>query len=291
MAHPDQSWLTMTTQLSLFDDLTIQPAPQRGKAASKRAPEALPPPRDDDAPRRQSAKGRTVRAAAQDTTRAVQLAEPPKTLGLEPKSTQVTPATGSNRAPANLAEAVAMLGEGVCSHKRRATYRSDMRMFAKAAGKPLDQISTDPLELRAIMARIMPATMGWSAGRWKAVRSGVVSGLRVLNDEPDADHEQEPIAAEWEALLTRVTDPWIKVGLSKLLRYLSRRGITPALLTAAAFDDFKAEQLARSLKDNPAGSIRVAAKNWNAAARNLPDWPQVRLEAVTDTRRFSVRVR
>lgn len=282
MAHPDQSWLNMTTQLSLFDDLTIQHAPSRGAAPPKKAPVPAPAPEPKDPPPRPSGPAVGANAAVQRKPLSVSEETPTKPLAEE-----VRPSDRPNGPPANLAEAVAMLGEGVCTHKRRVAYRSDMKVFAKAAGKPLDQISTDPVELRSLMARIMPATMGWSALRWKAVRSGVASGLRVLNDGTKPDEEQDGIAQEWQALLDRLSDPWLKVGLSKLLRHLTRQGITPTLFTAAAFEAFKAEQLGKSLKDNPLASIRAAAKNWNSAVRQLPDWPQVRLESVTNARRWS----
>lgn len=287
MAPPEQSRLTMTTQLSLFDDLTIQHPPTRARAPAKGALDKEPQIAERATPRPPLHREQGAKAAAGEMAQAFRPTEPSAAPTSEPKAKKVVPSAGPSGPPTNLAEAVAMLGEDVCSHKRRGNYRSDMRVFAKAAGKPLDQIPTDPQELRLIMAGVMPAKMGWSAHRWKAVRSGVVSGLRVLKDGPETDREAEGIAAEWQALLDRLPDPWHGVGLSKLLRYLSQRSITPALFTTAVFDDFKAEQLGKSLKDNPSASIRAAAKNWNSAARQLPDWPQIRLESVTNARRWS----
>ena len=188
----------------------------------------------------------------------------------------------------NLEEARAAFDDAACDHSQRAQIRSAFTTIGRGLGLPLSQIPATPEQLRPLLSGATPSRAGIKPRNWTQVKSRAMGGLRHLGVEVVASRAGNPLSPEWARLWKLAPSRQHQLGLSRILRFLSRGDVRPEALTSTAFEDFRTELLERSLVSNPEQCLRRTAKLWNEAKAAVVVWPQVTLTASPDPRRYSL---
>lgn len=189
--------------------------------------------------------------------------------------------------PRTFAEAMPFFSDVASDHPRRTNIRSAFKTIGRVLGLPLDQIPTAPQALASLLKKAMPAVAGIKPRNWTQSKSTALSGLRSIGVEIAAGRDGTQLASDWLALHEELPDRSLQIGLSRLLRFLSRQGIGAQTITEEAFAAFRKELVDGSLHSNPQGAYRQSMKLWNEAASRAPGWPQVRASVERDPRQYS----
>ena len=275
-------------QYEMFTDLAASPPPRRGAAKTDVSSPPTPGSVIDEerslVPDRPSA--RMARASVTTglkpaaTVNAALAGKAGKALGLV--------GTALERRIDSLADAITWLEDPLCETKRRAQFKSALKTLSRVIGLPPSAISADPESLRERLASASPAKQGLKPRTWIQAKSTGLSALRWLGVEVAASRDDAPLLGAWARLNDRLGERRLQIGLSRLLHFLSRTGVEPADVTAGTFDAFLAELRTKSLCRDADGAFQTAARMWNRAASQLPEWPQVRAELLKDKRRYSL---
>ena len=172
--------------------------------------------------------------------------------------------------------------------KRKQDLRSAVRLAAKVLGAEPQLIAADPRGIGRRLDGISHLSLGVSAGRWANSRSLLRSALKlVVPVMPGAT--TVALLPEWEPLADearKVGSCWLRLG--RLLRWLSARKITPHAVTRADLDQFHAAYLSDTLHGNPEQSWQAARQSWERMRTTCPSWPQIVLEAVPNSKAYSL---
>ena len=174
------------------------------------------------------------------------------------------------------------------SGRRKQDLRSAVRLVAKVLGADPKVIAADPRGLGRRLDGVSHLSLGVSEGRWANSRSLLRSALKlVVPVMPGASGV--PLLPEWEPLAKearKVGSCWLR--LSRLLRWLSERMITPQTVTRADLDQFHANYLSDSLLGNAERSWQAARQSWERMRLSCPSWPQIALEATPNPMVYSL---
>ena len=87
------------------------------------------------------------------------------------------------------------------------------------------------------------------------------------------------MSAAWKALFDLLGPiTMVRNRLSRLLRWLSRHQVTPLTVTAMDLERFHQELAGQALASNPEATWADTVRSWNWAVKNVPGWPQQRIE-------------
>lgn len=159
---------------------------------------------------------------------------------------------------------------------RRRDLASSLRSFARAVGRPLTAITSDVESLRAMIDDAQPANARLSPKRWANIRSDVAFAARRYGGQGRRQWQATQLTGVWEELRARIEDPWERIRLSRLFRYLDENGIAPEAVTAATLNDFEHWLRSETLARNPEATLKVLWRCWNKAVADVPGWPQVK---------------
>lgn len=193
----------------------------------------------------------------------------------------------SIQTPSNLAELLACFDDAASDHPRRAHVRSACRSAGRVLGLPLEQIPSAPEELRVLLAKATPAAVGVKPANWKQIKSALTTGMRHVGVAARAARDDTPLSPAWATLLERTPDRKLQIGLSRLLRFLSRNGIAPDQVADDAFARFRSELEQMTTLKSVEGTYRQSLRHWTKALAIVPGWPAVRPEIPRDPRRYS----
>jgi len=155
---------------------------------------------------------------------------------------------------------------------QRQDMASAVRTAARMLGRPPEQIPADP---RRRLAEVSPIARGISKGRWANVRSLIVKALALTRPMLPGRH-RDPISPAWKALSYKLNrGPAIR--LSRLLRWLSGRGITPEAVTTNDLEMFATELRESTLAKRPEETWREVGRAWNKAKQTIAGWPAITL--------------
>lgn len=162
--------------------------------------------------------------------------------------------------------------------------RSAVNTVCRALGTQPDMVPAEPRQLRPQLAKLTPAMVDVSPGRWCNVKSLTLKALRRAGLKSMAGRSREALAPDWEALRALIPDRHFQSGISRLMTYCTERGVSPTAVTPQTFVQFGLEVENYSLVRDPGGLYRDTCKLWNRAVRTIPGWPQLKV-AVPDRRR------
>ena len=161
-------------------------------------------------------------------------------------------------------------------HRRRA--RSSLRLMAKAAGGPPEQIPANLAVLRSRTAGFHPEHAGVSRKRWQNVRSETASVLKYLDLTGPGVLRHKLVLPAWRHLLDGMRDAGlVDWHLGRLSRCCSALGIAPEGVSDATLLLFRQALVKESQRNDPDRVVRRTAKMWNKARRLVPGWPAVEL--------------
>src|SRR5437763_173798 len=118
--------------------------------------------------------------------------------GVDQATTLNAPDTSAGR-PLTLHDALALIErQAMLAEDRLRHVRSDCVVAARLCGRTLDTLPCDPLLLRPILKRVLPARHRMSLRRWRSVKSSIARVLKLVGwHEPDEVIKAE-LSAVWE---------------------------------------------------------------------------------------------
>lgn len=191
------------------------------------------------------------------------------------------------RAETNFADLYHAYAPGISDHPRRASLRSGVRSVARVLKLPPEEIPTDPTKLKPMLDAANPALVGMRPRIWIQNKSLALQAIRERGGDILAGRDDTALNPQWAAMEAKLSDRRLRIGLSKFLRYLSRKDIDPAQVTPAHFEAFKAEIKEGSVHLNARKAGNQGARSWNKAVATVSGWPQVDLSIESDSRRYS----
>lgn len=126
--------------------------------------------------------------------------------------------------------------------------------------------------LRRHLSRLHPEQARVSLKTVQNLRSLVDFALRRYVAE-DRRRGRQGLTPEWQALWDRLTEPDVRFGLSRFMRFCSDRAIAPEAVTeahAAAFLDWLRNE---TFVKHPEKLHRRCLVLWNRAVATVPGWP------------------
>ena len=186
-------------------------------------------------------------------------------------------ATPTSRAPSDptLADVLTAITTATdLPRARRQDMASAVRTVARALDRPPELIPADPPLLARRLAEVAPIAIGITKERWSNVRSLLGKALALTRPMLPGRH-REPLSPGWTALYDRLENRSQATRLSRLLHWLSARGIAPEAVTVNDLEAFSAELREASLSKKPDQTWREVAWIWNKAARTVTGWPAV----------------
>jgi integrase len=190
------------------------------------------------------------------------------------------------RSPATtLADLLATLQTVGLPERKRQELMSAVRTTVRALGRPPEDIPADARFLANRLKDVAPAALGISRGRWNNVRSLVRTTLTFVQPISPGRNRND-LLPEWLELSARLPSRSDEIALSRLLRFLSGRGISPDAVTAETFDEYQ-EHLERSLLKRPAATFALAVRAWQRAVLAVEEWPPIAV-SIPDRRRHWV---
>jgi integrase len=177
-----------------------------------------------------------------------------------------------------------VLADPALTARQRQDTASAIRTLAKAFGRPLDELSAHPAELRARLAGFAPTMAGLTKTRWRNALSLLRGALKSAGLTWMAARSRAPLAPAWTALIRLFDGKHQAIPLCRLARYCSARGIAPADVDDTVFQAFGRDLAEGSLIGQPHKVLQRAAIVWNQAASRRPAWPGQTV-AVPDRRR------
>ncbi|HUJ38594.1 MAG TPA: hypothetical protein VLW88_13060 [Hyphomicrobium sp.] len=109
------------------------------------------------------------------------------------------------------------------------------------------------------------------------------AGVRAL-----PGRSQEPLSLDWEALRARLPDKDYRYGLSRLMHFCCRQGISPDRVDSTVFEGFRSALENESLVRKAPKVYRTTCVLWNRAARTIPGWPAVQIAEPDARRRYAL---
>ena len=156
--------------------------------------------------------------------------------------------------------------------KLSATRLRDLRSAVKRVANLLgDEPAGLPLDIAGISARlntINPLAAGMTAKRLANIRSDFLAAAKVCGVQPVTGRKS--LSPEWAKLFKRLSGRRAHIGLSRLARYASARGIRPCDINDDVIVGFIAAVRNGSLHREPNRLHRQVTLIWNEAAARVP---------------------
>jgi integrase len=187
------------------------------------------------------------------------------------------------RAPAtSLAELLATLQAVDLPERKRQELMSAVRTTARVLCRSPEDIPADARLLANRLKDVAPAALGISRGRWNNVRSLLRTSLAYIQPISPGRNRND-LSPEWRELSTRLPSRSDKIALSRVLRFLSGRGIGPDAVTRETFDEYHVH-LDQSLLKRPNQTFASTMRAWRRAEATFEGWPHVEV-SIPDRRR------
>jgi integrase len=138
-------------------------------------------------------------------------------------------------------------------------------------------ISLDVEAISARLAAVNPMAVGMTPKRLANVRSDFLAALKVTGAILVKSGSKSPLRPPWTDLFARLSGRRAHIGLSRLARYASARGIAPQDVDDQLISAFIATVRAQSLCARPTVLHRQVTRIWNEAAGD----PALGLQTVT----------
>jgi integrase len=180
--------------------------------------------------------------------------------------------------PITLAGVLAALErDGKLTATRRRDLVSAVKRVAFLLGNEPAAIPLDMAAISTRLAAVNPVAVGISIKRLANIRSDFLAAAKASGVVPVRVKGKLPLSPAWADLFARLSGRRAHIGLSRLARYASSRGLMPKDIN----DDMIAELIAavreQSLCPRPTVLHRQVAVIWNEAARD----PALGLSRVT----------
>ena len=193
------------------------------------------------------------------------------------KSKRNAPAPRANE-PVTLATVLAGLEKaGELAPTRLRDLRSAVKRVAILVGDEPAAVALNIGALSARLAAVNPVAVGMTIKRFANIRSDFLAAVKASGMMPGKAKSKSPLSLPWIDLFDRLSARRAHIGLSRLSRFASARGIAPKEITDNAMGELMATVREQSLCPRPTVLHRQMALIWNEAARD----PALGLQRVT----------
>jgi integrase len=168
---------------------------------------------------------------------------------------------------ATLAQVIAALDGNSLSETRRRDLRSAVKRVAALLAEDPAHI---PLDLPAIstgLDAVNPVASGLTPKTIANIRSDFLAAVKASGLKPVERSAKTPLSAAWSNLMARLSDRRAQIGLSRLARFASAKGIEPEQICAVAIERYIAAIRDGSLHRRPNDLHRQVALAWNEATK------------------------
>jgi integrase len=142
--------------------------------------------------------------------------------------------------------------------------KSAVSTFARVCGRDASEIVADPGAIRALAKTAPWQIANLSKGSWANTLSRVTRGLALAGIAVHRRRRNFKLAPEWEVLFEPL-ERRERGELHRFAGWCTIRGVYPADVTAAIFDEYLSYLLAQSILHNPRERWNVARRAWNRA--------------------------
>lgn len=194
-------------------------------------------------------------------------AEPKAGIELRAPSTESLPATV--RA---CIDALDRSGKLPAADRERFEYA--VRHVSRVAKVEAEELPADPVALRPLLARTLPAATRSPARPLSQARAALRDLLARAGWIDEASLRTAPTQGTWGRLLAEASALASIKGLPALARFCAGRSISPDAVGASTFIDYESHLCCRTLEPHPRETMLATAKRWSALARAIPFWPQ-----------------
>lgn len=154
--------------------------------------------------------------------------------------------------------------------------RGAVGTLCRIVRRPSTAIAASSLEIDRLLAEVPRAARRQGDKTVANIRARLKRWLLQV-EKVDRPPRGAPLTDSWAALEARLTNPSLRKGLSRLIRYASWRRIEPA-----AVDDAVLAATAEMVRKVNWGRdvqpfLRQTVSRWNEAAETVPGWPRTRL--------------
>ena len=151
------------------------------------------------------------------------------------------------------------------SETRLRDLRSSIKRVALLVGNDPAGIPFDLPAISAKLALVNPVAAGLTAKSFSNIRSNFItavkaSGLKSINRSAGT-----PLSPEWRRLMRKLSGRRAHLGLSRLARFASAKGIEPAQVDDAVIEAFITAVRSGTLHRKPNELHRKVAQIWNEA--------------------------
>jgi hypothetical protein len=156
-------------------------------------------------------------------------------------------------------------------------WTTSLRQIAKALDKPLELIPARLGAVRADLARLHHVPTGLTLKTLRNHKSNVKSALLWLAREKRIPKHGAPLTPAWEALRSRIDDPYVRWRLSSFMRFCSASSIAPAEVDESIVERFKSYRAQSGTPADDASGRRLV-RAWNSNVGKIQSWPAHRLK-------------
>jgi integrase len=149
---------------------------------------------------------------------------------------------------------------------RRRDLCSSVRRVAFLLGEDPAQIALDVPAISAKLAA-SPAA-GLTNKRFSTIKSDFMAAVAASRLRPTPRVIKTPLSASWKKFIAELATKRAHLGLSRLARYASAKGLEPKQIDDAALADFINAVRQGTLHRKPNGLHRTVALIWNEAAQH-----------------------
>jgi len=195
----------------------------------------------------------------------------------------------ASRAPAGTLAAVleAIAAVPDLTPQRRQNMASALRTVARMLGRTLEAIPADPRQLARRLVEVAPEAAGITRAHWANTRSRLRAALELTRPMLPG-RQLQPLSPVWQALYERLPSTNRQMQLSRLLRYLSARGIEPGMVTEAHSEAFVTALKEETLLRDPEATWRDIVWAWNRSRQEVAGWPEVTFAFASRRKTYSL---
>jgi hypothetical protein len=153
------------------------------------------------------------------------------------------------------------------SETRLRDLRSSVRRVALLLGEDPACIPLDLPATSIKLAAVTPAAFGLSPKTFSNIRTNFTAAVKASGSKLARPSSRTPLSRRWEKLFAQLSAKRARIGLSRLARYASARGLEPEEINDAVLAEFINDVRNRTLHRKPNGLHRKVALIWNEAVQ------------------------
>ena len=154
------------------------------------------------------------------------------------------------------------------SEIRRRDLCSAVRRVAFLLGDDPGHLALDVPVISVRLATTNPAAAGLTSKRFSTVKSDFMAAVAASGFKPIPNAPKIPFSTGWKSLMAELSAKRAQIGLSRLARYASAKGLEPEEIDDATITDLINDVRQKTLHRTPNNLHRKVALIWNEAVQH-----------------------